>query len=102
MFKQLTFRSDGAFWPLLEKAEGSGAEGAHGALATILAAPRRLAAAFVAEVKTRRAMQSLANLDDRMLRDIGIERSEIASACRLGRKTLQPSSDLRADITRWL
>jgi hypothetical protein len=46
-------------------------------------------------------MQSLGSLDDRMLRDIGVERGQIESACRRGREALLRSSDLRADIVRW-
>ena len=49
----------------------------------------------------RRAMQTLASLDDRMLRDIGIERGQIPHANRHGREALARSSKLRADITRW-
>ena len=38
----------------------------------------------------------LAVLDERMLRDIGVERDQIAHACRYGRDAL-----LRPDLTRW-
>jgi hypothetical protein len=41
-------------------------------------------------------METLADLDERMLRDIGVERDQIAIACRHGRDAL-----LRPDLTRW-
>jgi uncharacterized protein YjiS (DUF1127 family) len=66
----------------------------------VLTAPRRLAAKILAELAARRAMQTLASLDERMLRDIGIERGQIGHATRHGREALR-SSDLRADFTRW-
>jgi uncharacterized protein YjiS (DUF1127 family) len=62
----------------------------------LIGAPARLAAALLSEIKARRAMQTLADLDERMLRDIGIERDQIAHACRHGRESL-----LRSDLTRW-
>jgi uncharacterized protein YjiS (DUF1127 family) len=42
----------------------------------------RLTTSFKAELRARRAAVELAGKDDRMLRDIGIERSEIESAVR--------------------
>jgi len=46
-------------------------------------------------------MQSLASLDERMLRDIGVERGQLWHATRYGREALMQSSDLQADLTRW-
>ena len=101
MFKLITFRSDGAFWPLAERGEVPGATRSGSLFTAVLRAPRRLAAKILAELAARRAMQSLASLDERMLRDIGIERGQIWHATRHGREALLRSSDLRADFTRW-
>jgi uncharacterized protein YjiS (DUF1127 family) len=98
MFKLITFRSDGAFWPLADRPD---ATRSRSLLMAVLTAPRRLAAKILAELAMRRAMQSLAGLDERMLRDIGIERGQIWHATRHGREAMIRSSDLRADFTRW-
>jgi uncharacterized protein YjiS (DUF1127 family) len=63
---------------------------------TVLTAPARLGAAILTEIRARQAMQTLADLDERMLRDIGVERDQIAHACRHGRDAL-----LRPDLSRW-
>ena len=101
MFKLITFRSDGAFWPLADRPDAADATRSRSLLMAVLTAPRRLAAKILAELAARRAMQSLASLDERMLRDIGIERGQIWHATRHGRDTLLRCSDLRADFTRW-
>jgi uncharacterized protein YjiS (DUF1127 family) len=101
MFKLITFRSDGAFWPLAERGDTPGATRSGSLLAAVLGAPRRVVAALASELAARRAMQSLASLDERMLRDIGIERGQIWHATRHGREAMIRSSDLRADFTRW-
>jgi uncharacterized protein YjiS (DUF1127 family) len=67
----------------------------------MLAMPGRMLAAVLAELAARRAMQALASLDERMLRDIGIERDQIAHATRRGREAIMRSSDPGADIARW-
>ena len=105
MFKLATFRSETAFWPLAEP--GTPAEVARprsllsALLWGLLAAPRRLGAMILCELEARRAVQTLASLDDRMLRDMGVERDQIAHACRHGREALLRSAELRADFARW-
>ena len=101
MFKLITFRSDWAFWPLAEPLGSSGTARPASLLAAVLAMPRRLAVAIWTELAARGAAQTLADLDERMLRDIGIERDQITRACRHGREALMRSSDLRADLARW-
>jgi uncharacterized protein YjiS (DUF1127 family) len=96
MFKLATFRSDAAFWPQPHSEKPSRAEGLGSLLWALLASPGRLIAAILAEIEARRAIQALADLDERMLRDIGIERDQIPHACRHGRDAL-----LRPDVTRW-
>jgi uncharacterized protein YjiS (DUF1127 family) len=51
-------------------------------LMRFLAALSRAISAVQAELRAHRAAAELANLDDRMLRDIGISRSEIPSLVR--------------------
>jgi len=101
MFKLITFRNDWAFWPLAERSDFAGATPSRSLIAAMLTAPKRLAAKVLEELAARRAMQTLASLDDRMLRDIGIDRSQIPHASRHGREALARSSEARADITRW-
>jgi uncharacterized protein YjiS (DUF1127 family) len=55
-------------------------------IAPVLIAMRRMIRAFEAKLAARRAIAELASLDDRMLRDLGITRSE--SHC--------PASDRRS------
>ena len=46
-------------------------------------------------------MHLLSSLDERMLRDIGLDRGQIPHAARLGRQAQMRIQDLRADIARW-
>jgi uncharacterized protein YjiS (DUF1127 family) len=51
----------------------------------LLTGPARLYRLAQAQWQHRRAMQELHDLDDRMLRDIGVNRSEIPGVARFGR-----------------
>ncbi len=95
MFKLISFRSDGAFWPLAERSDFEAAARSSSLLARVLAAPRLIAAAIAREMAARRAMRALANLDDRMLHDIGIHRDQVRHAARHG------ASDMRSEMSRW-
>ena len=77
MLELITFRSDWAFWPLADPSEAPATSRARALLAAVLTAPWRLAKTIRAELVARHAMQTLASLDDRMLRDIGLDRSTI-------------------------
>jgi uncharacterized protein YjiS (DUF1127 family) len=52
------------------------------AMARILAFLKAIGTAIKAELAARRAIAELASMDDHMLRDLGISRSEIESAVR--------------------
>ncbi|HVY42809.1 MAG TPA: DUF1127 domain-containing protein [Hyphomicrobiaceae bacterium] len=53
----------------------------------LLAAPARLLRRLLEQRKYQRAVQELRGLDDRMLRDIGVDRAAIPYAARFGRET---------------
>jgi uncharacterized protein YjiS (DUF1127 family) len=93
MFKNLTFRSDGAFWPFTERSDFA-AQGS----ATLFARLRALLRRLGAELAARRATHTLASLDDRTLRDIGIERDQIWHAVRYGREAVHGEA---FDVARW-
>jgi uncharacterized protein YjiS (DUF1127 family) len=99
MFKLISFRSEWAFWPLAERADFDIVARPRSLIRSVLAAPRRAATALVRELAARRAMRTLADLDERMLRDIGLERGQIGYAARRGR--MERIQDVRADIGRW-
>ena len=101
MFKLISFRSDGAFWPLTERSDFKTAARPRSLIVTMLAAPGRAVAAIGRELAARRAMHALASLDERMLRDIGLERGQIGYAAREGRVATRRVHDVRADIVRW-
>jgi uncharacterized protein YjiS (DUF1127 family) len=56
-----------------------------GSLSGILAAPARMLGAWREIRKHRQGMDELRMLDDRMLQDIGVSRSEIPRVARYGR-----------------
>ena len=68
---------------------------------SLFAGARWLAAALANELAARRATRSLASLDDRMLRDIGLERGQIDHAVRMGRQSAKRLDDARSDLMRW-
>jgi uncharacterized protein YjiS (DUF1127 family) len=92
MFKMLTFRSDGAFWPLTERSDAGAGQASGGLAAKAMA----LVQHWQAERAARRAMLELASLDDRTLKDIGIPRDQIWHAVRHGRDAGEAF-----DIARW-
>ena len=98
MFKLISFRSDAAFWPFADRSNFDAVAQPRSVIRTVLSTPGRAVAALAKEVAARRAMQALSELDERMLRDIGIDRGQIPHATRQGRLRMQ---DLRADIARW-
>jgi len=100
MFKFISFRGDTAFAPLAGRSH-KGAGRPHALFASLAAAAGRLAGELGKELAARRAMRSLASLDDRMLRDIGLERGQIEHAVRQGRQGAKRTSDARSDLIRW-
>jgi len=54
---------------------------------SFIGAPARLLRAGAREWRFRRAANELRQMDDRVLRDIGIDRGEIVRASRYGRET---------------
>jgi uncharacterized protein YjiS (DUF1127 family) len=96
MFRPTTFKGDAAFWPQPDSEKPAHTGGLNSLLWTLLSSPGRLLAAILAELRARNAMQALADLDERMLRDIGVERDQIPHVCRQGREVL-----LRPDLSRW-
>ena len=101
MFKLISFRGEGAFWPFADRSDLDAVAQPRSLIGGLLAAPRRAASAFVRGLATRRAVHALASLDERMLRDIGIERGEIGYAARQGRYSPRRAQDARLDISRW-
>ena len=101
MFKLISFKGDGAFWPFAERSDFDTEARPRSLIGGLLAASRRAVAALASELAVRRAMQSLASLDERLLRDIGLERDQIGLAARQGRGARTRTQDARADIVRW-
>jgi len=73
----------------------------HSLSLSLMAGARWLAAELAKELAARRAMHALASLDDRMLRDIGLERGQIDHAVRQGRQAAKRVDDARSDLMRW-
>jgi uncharacterized protein YjiS (DUF1127 family) len=99
MFRLISFRGDGAFWPFAERSDFDTASRPRSLVGSLLAAPWRAAAGLAKELAARRAMHALADLDERMLRDIGLDRGQIPNAARQGR--IERMQDMRANIARW-
>lgn len=82
MLKTFTPRTTDDFWPYAEQPQA----GTRTTLLQRLAAGMRALAGLVLERHRRiKAHRDLASLDDRMLKDIGIERAEIGRVVRYGR-----------------
>ena len=102
MSKITGFKGDGALWPNAEGPHLHPAEKRlNSLLGRLISAPRRIVAALAQELAVRRGMQSLASLDDRLLRDIGLERGQIDFAVRHGRQAIRRMDDARSDLIRW-
>jgi len=92
---------EGAIMSKLVNARGTADLRSHSLSGSLVAAARWLAAGLAKELAARRAMRSLASLDDRMLRDIGLERGQIDHAVRQGRQAAKRLDDARSDLMRW-
>jgi uncharacterized protein YjiS (DUF1127 family) len=101
MFKLINARGDAALSPFAGRSHARGAQRPHSLSGSLMAAARWLAAGLAKELAARRAMRSLASLDDRMLRDIGLERGQIDHAVRQGRQAAKRMDDARSDLIRW-
>ena len=100
MFKLMTFKGDAALWPVAQPDDPEGSAQSPSLLSGMLAGPRSIVTAVAREWSARRAVEALASLDDRMLRDIGLERGQIGSVVRHGRHGLTGDA-VRDDISRW-
>jgi uncharacterized protein YjiS (DUF1127 family) len=100
MFKLINSRGDAALSPFAGRSHVRGAQ-RPSLSGSLMAGARWLAAGLAKELAARRAMRSLASLDDRMLRDIGLERGQIDHAVRQGRQAAKRMDDARSDLIRW-
>jgi uncharacterized protein YjiS (DUF1127 family) len=82
MLKLITPSTE-ASWPYTHTADGSPAM--HSAWSRFMAGLRLSRVSLAERRRLRRASGELARLDDRMLRDIGVTRSEIGRVVRFGR-----------------
>ena len=102
MFKLIDAKGAAALSPLAGRSRGRAALlRPHSLAGSLMAGARWLAAGLAKELAARRAMRSLASLDDRMLRDIGLERGQIDYAVRQGRQAAKRVDDARSDLIRW-
>ena len=101
MFKLINAKGAAALSPLAGRSRVRGSLRAHSLTASLMAGARWLAAGLAKELAARRAMRSLASLDNRMLRDIGLERGQIDYAVRQGRQAAKRVDDARSDLVRW-
>jgi uncharacterized protein YjiS (DUF1127 family) len=100
MFKLTNAKGAAALAPLAGRSQ-VGAPRPQSLVGNLLAGARWLAVGLAKELAARRAMRSLASLDDRMLRDIGLERGQIDHAVRQGREAARRVDEARADLFRW-
>src|SRR5262245_48012981 len=104
MFKLINSRGDAARSPLAGRSRVRDVHAAlrpHSLSGSLMAGARWLAAELAKELAARRAIYDLASLDDRMLRDIGLERGQIDHAVRQGRQAAKRVDDARSDLIRW-
>ena len=95
MFKMMSFKSDGAFWPMSERSDFEARRGTPG---TLLGKATALLQRMWSDHSARQAMYELECLDDRTLKDIGIARDEIWHAVRYGRGAVSGGA---LDLARW-
>ncbi|HZT48355.1 MAG TPA: DUF1127 domain-containing protein [Hyphomicrobiaceae bacterium] len=87
MLRSFAPQSPGDIWPYADPTPAAGPARRLAALLGWLASAILASLAAIAEIRTRaRAERDLADLDDRMLRDIGITRTEIGRVVRYGRR----------------
>jgi|SRR5262245_57965167 len=101
MVKLISIKGDAAAWRLVEPTHAAGAGRPQSLLSSLVAAPRRVAAALAKELAARRAMRSLASLDDRLLRDIGLDRGQIDHAVRQGRQAAKEAVEAKSHLMGW-
>jgi uncharacterized protein YjiS (DUF1127 family) len=97
MSKMTTLLSGAGLWPSAEQpteaAQAGWVKSASSALAAVIWKVR-------AKLKARRTASILSELDDRTLRDIGLERHQIQSAARSGRDAIRGKA-LTFGLGRW-
>jgi uncharacterized protein YjiS (DUF1127 family) len=101
MSKLINSKGAAALSPLAGWSRVRGSLQLHALPSSLMVGARWLVAALSQELAARRAMHSLASLDDRMLRDIGLERGQIDHAVRQGRQAAKRLDDARSDLIRW-
>jgi uncharacterized protein YjiS (DUF1127 family) len=80
-----TVASKGSFDLVSNSSRRSAHSVGHAALAFAAAGFARVGRAVVKDVRTRRAVAELSRMDDSMLRDIGLARSDVDRVARYGR-----------------